>query len=333
MDNKIFKTFVAKAPGDTASRNFVKRIQRPRIIEVETVNICNARCGFCPYKNNIPKRQEMPAGDFEDTLNQISEYGTDELSMVPMLGDPLLDTNLMERFLHLSHTKNLKEIRLVTNGLALNRWSDEDIVRILNITGNLEISLGPNREVYKEMFGIDRFEHLVTQLERLADLMDTVKNKPRRVEFCGRACGDAFKVDARIETLSKRLCTVMPVFWRTEYLDWGGTIKDLPLGTRVIKGEEICQTKAPCTYALMPHVYQNGDVGLCASGGADKSLIIGSLKDNRLQEILTSDKRLRLIFSFLKNKQPDYCRKCSFYRYESTLNWENLSTDFEEKNA
>lgn len=333
MGDKIFRAFKRNAHSCDASARLVTRLQRPRVVEVETVNICNALCGFCVYKNNIPKRQEMAEDTFRNAVEQIAKLGTDEFVLVPLLGDPLLDRKLMSRLETLSTKETLKTVRLVTNGLALNSWSDEDLEFLLGTVDRLEISIGPNRHVYKEMFGLDRFEHLISQLERLAGLIEKASDKPRHIEFCGRACGASFEVDQRLIAIADRICTVKPIEWLTQYLDWGGKIENLPLETEIVRGEDIDQSKAPCTYALAPHVYADGEVGLCACAGADTSLKIGSLTTHDWQEILQSDKRLEMILSFLKNEQPSYCRNCSFYKPERSLAWQKLVSDFEEKNA
>ncbi len=315
------------------TKKLVTLLRRPRVVELETVNICNALCSFCLYKNNVPKRQEMPKDVFANVIDQIAVLGTDELCLVPMLGDPLLDRYLMGRVDKLAEAANFREIRFVTNALAFDRWADDDIVKLLNVVGVFQISIGPNLRVYKELFGVDRFELLISQLERLTDLWDRIENKPRKVEFCGRACGDSFEVDQRLEQISEMLCTVKPIVWRTEYLDWGGEITDLPLGTRVVKVDDTSQRTAPCAFALAPHVFQDGKVGLCACAGASDTLQIGSFKNNNWQEILTSNYRLSMIFSFIENKHPGYCKKCSFYRRERTLVWEELKEKIEESYA
>jgi hypothetical protein len=116
-------------------------------------------------------------------------------------------------------------------------------------------------------------------------------------------------------------------------MDWGGSINELPLSTPV-KRVDNSKASVPCYYALSPHIYQDGKVGLCACAGADDSLIIGNINSQSWIDILLSFKRISLIFSFIDGSVPNYCRKCSFYNSASNhsnvadIDWKKFKSKF-----
>ncbi len=115
-----------------------KILNRPPIVELETVNICNAKCQFCIYRKQVIKKAVMDEKLFENIACQISELGTGQLCLVPMLGDPLLDDNISSHALALRRLCNLDTIRFVTNGLGFYRHSDEQLIQLFTVLDSLE---------------------------------------------------------------------------------------------------------------------------------------------------------------------------------------------------
>ncbi|MEK7991810.1 MAG: FkbM family methyltransferase, partial [Thiotrichaceae bacterium] len=311
-----------------------KLLIHPPIIEVETINICNAKCSFCLYKDKIVKKKAMEDDLFDVVCTQIAQYGTEQLCLTPMLGDPLLDPRLAYHTQKIKQQDNMGILRVVTNGLAFDKHSDEELIQIFNNVDVLEISLGPNQEVYRQMFGVDRFEHLLKQLQRIVLLMPQVTHKIKKLILCGRACGKEFSVDERLSKLALQLCGSDKISWTQEYMDWGGKIETLPLSTPILRVDNAKTATEPCYYGLTPHIYHDGKVGLCACAGADESLLIGDLYKQSWRDILLSPKRIDLIFSFLDGCMPTYCKKCSFYnsvsKHKSLSNiaWKTIKFQF-----
>lgn len=314
---------------DKVLNDFAGTLLRPPIVELETVNMCNAKCEFCLYKEKAPdKKIDISEELFISAVDQIDSLGTNQLCLVPMLGDPLLDKNLIQHLTYIHSKNNFDVVRLVTNGISFDKYTDKELILLLTVVDTLEVSLAPNQLVYKEMFGVNKFEKVVSNLYRLTKLKQQVINPPKRIVLCGRACGDDFIVDDRLEEIAELLgCGAFD--WTREYMDWGGTISELPLGSKVIKADNINQ-KTPCKYALTPHIYYDGKVGMCACAGATEELHIGDINTQSWSEILSSSDRIQKILSFTEGKMPDYCRKCSFYSEDKKHDWRNIVSKLNE---
>ena len=71
---------------------------------------------------------------------------------------------------------------------------------------------------------------------------------------------------------------------------------------------------SPCfEYFNGPHVYWNGDVGICGCRDVDaKELIIGDVNKTKLVDIWYNELHLKYLNNFLKNT-PTICSKCTHY--------------------
>lgn len=300
-------------------------LDKPHIVEFETVNVCNSKCIFCISRNITRKKELIDKNLFESCILQISKLGASQLCLAPMLGDPLLDDHVISHAEFIHKTENMGVLRLVTNGLAFDKYDDDQLLRLFNAIDVLGISVGPNDYVYRTMFGVDRFDHLIRQLERVCGIIEKMSDRLNNITLCGRASGSDFWVDPRLSEISARLTGTKNISWTREYMDWGGLIQNLPLETPVIKINMTNSCVAPCYYALCPHIYHDGKVGLCACAGASESLIIGDLNSQSWLDILRSDTRLLMILSFCSGLLPEYCSKCSFYKPASKIiDWEPL---------
>ena len=77
---------------------------------------------------------------------------------------------------------------------------------------------------------------------------------------------------------------------------------------------------SPCAeFYSGPHIYWNGDVGICGCRDVDaKELIIGNANNKTLKEIWYNKEHLTLMDEFMK-KPKDICKKCSHYNNISVL--------------
>lgn len=93
-------------------------MKRFKKIYIETTNVCNLNCNFCPKTKREFKFMEKE--EFKYIISQVKEF-TDYIYF-HIMGEPLLNKNL-EYFLQESDKNNLK-VNITTNGTLLNKVSD-----------------------------------------------------------------------------------------------------------------------------------------------------------------------------------------------------------------
>lgn len=138
----------------------------------------------------------------------------------------------------------------------------------------------------------------------------------------GRSAPEAGKVDERVYDLAKQI-NQDEIEWTTEYFDWGGHTKDLPLGAKVVRADNSGKQVPPCLFGLWPAIFWNLDVGICACADFDAKLVVGNLHEDSLETILNSSRRSKMVAGFMKGKMPAYCTKCTFYKPAKTVGLQN----------
>jgi|TARA_B100000586_G_scaffold20064_1_gene13283 radical SAM protein with 4Fe4S-binding SPASM domain len=87
----------------------------PESFSIETVNICNAKCWFCPQPDHKRKKGYMHFDIFKKIIDEISIYKRKVKSIALFMdGDPTLHKELI-KFLQYSKEKNIKNIYLSSN--------------------------------------------------------------------------------------------------------------------------------------------------------------------------------------------------------------------------
>ena len=286
--------------------------RRPQYLKIETTNICNANCAFCAYRFMQRKKGAMSMDLLKKVIDDYVAVGGGALTMSPLVGDCLVDTKFLERLRYCRSFNEITHIGFHTNHIGLSRWTDEQVLEIFDLVDVWNCSIGPNRDVYRDMFGVDKFEQVVANLERLQRLMSVSEHKPL-IQLNGRAAAGALEEDERLTRLSSILAG-RRINWNTTYSDWGGILPDLPRNTPIERAGGPGEKRLVCMKSLISSVvFCDGRVGFCGCADFDALLTIGDANKEKLGDILAGEKRLKMLGSFGKPWLNEYCRKCSFY--------------------
>ena len=285
---------------------FLRHLHR---IKIEVTNKCNAKCIFCAYPHMKRPKMVMSEAIYESALHEISKIGCDVLMMSPVVGDPLLDKDFPYRLQRAKSSPGIGELRFFTNLIGLADFNDEELYLILNNADTIIVSLAPSRNLYLELFGVDRFDKVIDSLVRVSSTFCSLERKPS-ITFQGRARGD-FEVDQRLNEAMRLFGDHLGKNWLTEYKDWGRNI--LPDNVPIQKYDRSNRRTVPCERALVPVIFCDGKVGICACADYDQKMVIGDLMQEKLETILVSDKRGKLLKCFVEGRVPEFCAKCTFY--------------------
>ena len=176
--------------GSVLRRFFV----RPQHIKIEVTNICNANCTFCAYQFMEREKDVMSMDVFRRVLDDYAQMGGGAVTLSSVVGDCLVDPHLLDRVRLMRSYEKLGMVITFTNLIALDKWDDDAVLELLESIDLWSISLAPNREVYSELFGVDRFERVVSNLQRLYRIRDRARKKPR-MRSLGRAVTGPFEID------------------------------------------------------------------------------------------------------------------------------------------
>lgn len=288
----------------------------PAVVQVQTINRCNAACGMCPYPYTVhlQPRQIMEDALFTRLATECAaEPGLQEF--VPMAqNEPLLDPKLEARiaeFKALARPHQMVEI--VTNGSALTparfarlAQSGVDLITI-------SLSAFTQATYEKVMQGLS-WTRLMHNLDALAAADTSRVNLFLRYVHQQANAGE-FK--AYRQYWRRRGFNVFAY----EINNRSGTVQDfqrrVPAKSyffkrlRRVMGRKYFKI---CPHAVsIAHVLQNGDVPLCANDW-DNREVLGNLQHSTLREIYNSP-RFQAIRELMRQGRYDAiapCKDCSF---------------------
>jgi sulfatase maturation enzyme AslB (radical SAM superfamily) len=285
---------------------------KPLILAVETVNICNAQCSFCAYPVMRREKEVMPMDVFEGVVQEYSSMGGGAVSLTPVMGDLLADPDLIARYKVLEKFKNIDQISFTTNGIAFKRFSDDELKYILERSFLIQLSIGGlDKQAYKDLYRVDRFEDVMSSVERVLRVKEKTKGWANIV-LAFRSNNPDFEDDhaVQLDRFKKRGAMISHI---SVYNNYGGMVESRELKFKKAWG---ASRKLVCALPLIgPHVLSNGKVTNCGCVDANgDGLIIGDICKEGLVESWRGKRRENLLNSFLQEKCPKLCQGCNAYR-------------------
>lgn len=293
----------------------------PALIQLQTINACNASCIMCPYPLF---KQEFPRGRMEDALFEkiVAEIAErpEVHTFVPMLqNEPFLDRKLFDRIARFKRvTRGRVEVELVTNGAFLTAEAVERIREVeLDV---LDISLDAvSKPTYERIrVGLD-YDQVIAGVERVIDAqlprtsvfvrMVKLRDNTHEVRtFAAR--WRARGIPVFIYTANNRV-GALPQFDDTLRL----TSRQVPLLDRI--GRRAARAwlgHCPAPFATTD-ILHDGSVLLCAHDWARKE-ILGNVRDQTIAEIWNGE-RMREIRAAVRRRSYETlpaCRDCSLWK-------------------
>lgn len=293
--------------------------QAPLILQIEGTNVCNAVCVFCANSHMQRPKGVMDLPLFEKIVESYAAMGGGPVSLTPVIGDALVDPHLMERLRILRSNPGITQISMTTNAIALERYSDEDVCRLLEASYCIQLSIGGlEAEEYRSLYGVDSFPQVEKAMDRLLRLNATVSD-PAEITFAFRTNDRKF-MSRHKEKLDgyRRAGAFVSHIWT--YANYGGLVKDDPSRNLVVMKTGRLKAK-PCLYASVAmSICWDGTVTACGCADFEGTrLTIGNAANESLADIWTAQKRHGLIDSFLQGNPPPVCRNCSAYQGDTTF--------------
>ena len=288
----------------------IKQLEEfPEAISIETVNICNAKCWFCPQPEHTRTKGYMDMDLYKMIIDEISENRKRVKSIALFMdGEPTLHKKLIE-FLKYAKSKNIKNIYLSSNmeffsEKIINQIFEQNLHQTLkyvicSLDGVSETTHQSNRIGVDTKKAYENTHLLIKKKNQKRSIYPWVfprmlineTNKHEEKEFYNYWRGKADKV------------------LRTAMHNWGGQIKDKRLNLADHGFSKICYFPFSQCFIQI-----NGGIRLCCLD-VNGEYIFGDLENNSITEIWRSKKFTDLRKNFLDqdyNKLPKLCHNCSY---------------------
>ena len=287
-------------------------------VNIETTNICNAKCVFCAYQYQTRATGVMDMGLFHKIIAEFVECGGGNVGFTPTVGEPLVDKYIIERIRYARSHPEIKAISMYSNMLTLHKLGAEALVTS-GLTALTVSTSGFDKEMYLRVYRSTMYDQMLKNVIEFAEVNNRL----------GRPVN--FTVDMRVdrslgEVLSypdyHKVAAVVGIDnigVKFRYDSWGGKIKQEELTGNMKLRRNLRPRSSPCTELFMgPMVYWDGKVGGCNCRDVDASeLVVGNVRNQHLADIWFGPELQRLREEFTTSKIKNLCKSCTHYNHLS----------------
>lgn len=274
--------------------------QMPEIVQIESTNICNAKCVFCPRDDMHRKQGIMTLDLFRKVVDECAELGITHVRM-HNYGEAFIDKKLVEKVRY-AKDKGIKEVGVISNGSLIT----ENVARGMIDAGldaiNISVDASGKDVFESTRIGL-KYDKVIANIERLVRLRaESGKRRPKLILSFVRQNNSADE-QAFIE------------HWRgiadkvhiTDLHNWAGTLNTES------------DVNYPCYRPWLTFtILWDGRVSLCCAD-FDGKIILGDLNTSSIRDIWNAEPYRNARRQHLESGGPDICRSCDLPRKDSPL--------------
>ncbi len=272
----------------------------PEIVQIESTNICNAKCVFCP-RDEMHRRQGVMSVDlFKKIVDECAALGITHVR-VHNYGEPFLDRHLTEKVRY-AKAKGIREVGMISNGSLIT----EDLARGMIEAGLDAINISVDASG-KETFERTRvhleYDTVIDNIRTLARLRKEMGKKRPKLILSFVRQGNTADEQAFIDEWSQ----VADKIHVTDLHNWAGTLNSTS------------DVRFPCYRIWLTFtVLWDGRVSLCCAD-FDGRHVLGDLRTSTIQEIWNSPIYRSVRRQQLQDGGPEICRTCDLPKKDSPL--------------
>ncbi len=272
----------------------------PEIVQIESTNICNAKCVFCP-RDEMQRRQGIMSVElFRKIVDECADLGITHIRM-HNYGEAFMDRKLVEKVRY-AKQKGIREVGMISNGSLIT----EPVARGMIEAGLDAINISVDASG-KEVFEATRiglkYDKVIANIERLVRLRtESGKRRPKLILSFVRQHNSADEA-AFIEHWR----SIADKIHITDLHNWAGTLNTES------------DVNYPCYRPWLTFtVLWDGRVSLCCAD-FDGKTILGNLNTQTIAEIWNAEPYRNVRREHLESGGPDVCRACDLPRKDSPL--------------
>lgn len=228
----------------------------PSYLEIETVNVCNARCPMCTIEDWERGGQPMTNELYHKIAQEVIEHA-DEVERVSLYrdGEPLIDKKLAERVAMLKNG-GIKDVSISTNVSLLDEARSRDLLKAGLDTVIMSID-SLDKKIFESIRVRLVFEEVMANALRFIELRNQLRPQTRIWMRMIRQESNQNEWPSYQEYWSKHMAPTDRIYYHNIF-NWGGQLKGFkPITTSY-------EPNLPCValWSLMV-IFCNGDVPLC----------------------------------------------------------------------
>ena len=272
----------------------------PEIVQIESTNICNAKCVFCP-RDEMERRQGiMDMALYTKLVDECASLGIGHVRM-HNYGEPFVDRQLVEKVRY-AKQKGIPQVGMISNGSLLTEAAARGMIEAGLDAINISVDASGKETFERTRIGL-KYDKVIANVERLLALREAAgKRRPKLILSFVRQ-NNSEDERAFIEHWRQRADKIHV----TDLHNWAGTL------------HQTSDVNYPCYRPWLTFtVLWDGRVSLCCAD-FDGRTILGDLRTSTLLQVWNSDRYRAVRREHLTSGGPDICRSCDLPKKDSPL--------------
>jgi sulfatase maturation enzyme AslB (radical SAM superfamily) len=272
----------------------------PDIVQIESTNLCNAKCVFCPRDEMHRQQGVMDIDLFRKIVDECAALGITHVR-VHNYGEPFLDRQLVEKVRY-AKSKGIAEVGMISNGSLIT----EEVARGMIDAGldaiNISVDAG-GKEVFERTRVHLEYDTVIGNIRTLARLRDASgRRRPRLILSFVRQDNSADE-----QAFIEEWRPIADKIHITDLHNWAGTLH----------GKSDVQY--PCYRMWLTFtVLWDGRVSLCCAD-YDGRHVLGDLRTSSIAQVWNSPAYRAVRRQHLDSGGPEICRSCDLPKKDSPL--------------
>lgn len=272
----------------------------PEIVQIESTNICNARCVFCPRDQMHRRQGVMDEALFRKVADDCAALGIRHVRL-HNYGEPFVDRHLTDKIAY-AKQKGIAEVGVISNGSLI----DEQVARGVIEAGLDAINISVDasgREVFERTRVGLEYDKVIANIERLVRIRAELgRTHPKLIlSFVRQDNSDEERA------FIDHWRTIADKIHITDLHNWAGTLN------------RDSDVRYPCYRQWLTFtVLWDGRVSLCCAD-FDGRVILGDLRTSNIRDIWESETYRQVRREHLESGGPEICRACDLPRKDSPL--------------
>ena len=272
----------------------------PEIVQIESTNICNARCVFCPRDQMHRRQGVMDEALFRKVVDDCAALGIRHVRL-HNYGEPFVDRHLTDKVAY-AKQKGIAEVGVISNGSLI----DEQVARGVIEAGLDAINISVDasgREVFERTRVGLEYDKVIANIERLVRIRAELgRTHPKLIlSFVRQDNSDEERA------FIDHWRTIADKIHITELHNWAGTLN---------RNSDV---RYPCYRQWLTFtVLWDGRVSLCCAD-FDGRVILGDMRTSNIRDIWESEAYRQMRREHLESGGPEICRACDLPRKDSPL--------------
>jgi MoaA/NifB/PqqE/SkfB family radical SAM enzyme len=272
----------------------------PEIVQIESTNICNAKCVFCPRDDMARKQGVMDMDLFKKVVDECVELGIEHVRM-HNYGEPFVDRQLVEKVRY-AKQKGVPQVGMISNGSLITEAAARGMIDAGLDAINISVDASGKEVFESTRIGL-KYDKVIANIERLLALREASgRHRPKLILSFVRQ-NNSEDEHAFIEHWRARADKIHI----TDLHNWAGTLN------------KQSNVNYPCYRPWLTFTaLWDGRVSLCCAD-FDGRTILGDLRTHTISEIWNSDAYRSLRREHLQSGGPAICQSCDLPKKDSPL--------------